>query len=101
MNQCSIASAYPRQLQTNRFASESGLKFSTYRDVFDPSRLLQMFNLCSHVPTSLSLPLQSLATWESENKIHCKQTLVEGEGPKTFWTRELNGDELTLVRTWQ
>lgn len=42
--------------------------------------------------------LQSLATWESENKIHCKQTLVGGDGPKTFWTRELNGDELTLVR---
>lgn len=41
---------------------------------------------------------QSLATWESENKIQCKQTLVEGDGPKTFWTRELNGDELTLVR---
>lgn len=41
--------------------------------------------------------LQSLPTWESENKIRCKQTLVEGNGPKTFWTRELNGDELTLV----
>lgn len=43
--------------------------------------------------------LQSLANWESENKIHCKQTLVEGNGPKTYWTRELNGDELTLVST--
>lgn len=42
-------------------------------------------------------PPQSLATWESENKIHCKQTLVDGDGPKTYWTRELNGDELTLV----
>lgn len=41
--------------------------------------------------------LQSFATWESENKIHCKQTLVEGDGPKTWWTRELNGDQLTLV----
>lgn len=41
--------------------------------------------------------LQSLATWESENKIHCQQTLVDGDGPKTYWTRELNGDELTLV----
>uniref|UniRef100_A0A8D3CXJ0 Cellular retinoic acid-binding protein 1 n=1 Tax=Scophthalmus maximus TaxID=52904 RepID=A0A8D3CXJ0_SCOMX len=40
---------------------------------------------------------KSLATWESENKIHCQQTLVDGHGPKTFWTRELNGDELTLV----
>lgn len=29
--------------------------------------------------------------------MHCKQTLVEGDGPKTFWTRELNGDQLTLV----
>lgn len=45
----------------------------------------------------LSLSSQSLATWESENKIHCQQTLVDGDGPKTFWTRELNGDELTLV----
>ncbi|KAG7522731.1 cellular retinoic acid-binding protein 1 [Solea senegalensis] len=40
---------------------------------------------------------KSLATWESENKIHCEQTLVDGPGPKTFWTRELNGDELTLI----
>uniref|UniRef100_H3CSQ5 Cellular retinoic acid-binding protein 1 n=1 Tax=Tetraodon nigroviridis TaxID=99883 RepID=H3CSQ5_TETNG len=40
---------------------------------------------------------KSFATWESENKIHCKQTLVDGDGPKTFWTRELNGDQLTLV----
>lgn len=40
---------------------------------------------------------KSLATWETENKIHCQQTLVEGDGPKTFWTRELNGDELTLI----
>ncbi|AWP08040.1 Cellular retinoic acid-binding protein 1 [Scophthalmus maximus] len=40
---------------------------------------------------------KSLATWESENKIHCQQTLVDGHGPKTFWTRELNGDELTLT----
>lgn len=45
----------------------------------------------------VSFCLQSFATWESENKIHCKQTLVEGDGPKTFWTRELNGDQLTLV----
>lgn len=45
----------------------------------------------------VSFCLQSLATWESENKIHCKQTLVEADGPKTFWTRELNGDQLTLV----
>ncbi|XP_037538457.1 cellular retinoic acid-binding protein 1a [Nematolebias whitei] len=40
---------------------------------------------------------KSLATWESENKIHCKQTLVDGDGPKTFWTRELKGDELILT----
>lgn len=45
----------------------------------------------------VSFCLQSFATWESENKIHCKQTLVDGDGPKTFWTRELNGDQLTLV----
>ena len=42
---------------------------------------------------------QSVATWETENKIYCKQTIVEGDGPKTYWTRELNGDELILVRT--
>ncbi|KAI3370603.1 hypothetical protein L3Q82_007171 [Scortum barcoo] len=39
---------------------------------------------------------KSLATWESENKIHCQQTLVDGDGPKTYWSRELNGDELIL-----
>lgn len=42
--------------------------------------------------------LQSLATWETENKIYCKQTLVDGDGPKTYWSRELKGDELILVR---
>lgn len=41
---------------------------------------------------------QSLATWENENKIHCTQTLLEGDGPKTYWTRELANDELILVR---
>ncbi|XP_028306378.1 cellular retinoic acid-binding protein 1a [Gouania willdenowi] len=40
---------------------------------------------------------KSLPTWESDNKIYCQQTLVEGEGPKTYWTRELNGDELILT----
>ncbi|KAM6937277.1 cellular retinoic acid-binding protein 1a [Xenentodon cancila] len=40
---------------------------------------------------------KSLATWETENKIHCKQTLVDGDGPKTYWTREMNGDELILT----
>ncbi|KAK0132018.1 Cellular retinoic acid-binding protein 1 [Merluccius polli] len=40
---------------------------------------------------------KSLPVWETENKIQCKQTLVDGEGPKTYWTRELNGDELVLV----
>ncbi|CAG5957649.1 unnamed protein product [Menidia menidia] len=43
----------------------------------------------------------SLATWESENKMCCQQTLVDGNGPKTYWTRELNGDELTLVHETQ
>ncbi|MEQ2272646.1 Cellular retinoic acid-binding protein 1 [Xenotaenia resolanae] len=41
--------------------------------------------------------VKSLATWESENKIYCQQTLVDGDGPKTYWTRELNGDELVLT----
>lgn len=40
-----------------------------------------------------------MATWENENKIYCKQTLIEGDGPKTYWTRELANDELILVRT--
>lgn len=41
---------------------------------------------------------QSLATWENENKIYCTQTLLEGDGPKTYWTRELANGELILVR---
>lgn len=40
-----------------------------------------------------------MATWENENKIHCAQTLLEGDGPKTYWTRELANDELILVRS--
>ncbi|KAG7315184.1 hypothetical protein KOW79_021272 [Hemibagrus wyckioides] len=40
---------------------------------------------------------KSLATWETENKITCKQTLLDGNGPKTYWTRELRGDELILT----
>ncbi|KAL6039672.1 hypothetical protein STEG23_012402 [Scotinomys teguina] len=40
---------------------------------------------------------RSLPTWENENKIHCTQTLLEGDGPKTYWTRELANDELILV----
>ncbi|TKS73990.1 Cellular retinoic acid-binding protein 1 [Collichthys lucidus] len=49
-----------------------------------------------HSP-AMVLHAESLATWESENKIHCQQTLVDGDGPKTYWTRELNGDELILT----
>ncbi|KAM7405802.1 hypothetical protein PAMP_000229 [Pampus punctatissimus] len=40
---------------------------------------------------------KSLASWETENKIYCKQTLLCGTGPKTFWSRELRGDELILT----
>ncbi|KAM4596202.1 cellular retinoic acid-binding protein 1-like [Fundulus diaphanus] len=40
---------------------------------------------------------KSLATWETEHKIYCKQTLLSGNGPKTFWSRELKGDELILI----
>ncbi|XP_066510632.1 cellular retinoic acid-binding protein 1 [Hoplias malabaricus] len=40
---------------------------------------------------------KSLATWETENKMFCKQTLVDGNGPKTYWSRELRGDELILI----
>lgn len=51
-------------------------------------------------PHSITNFLQSLATWETENKIYCKQTLLSGSGPKTFWTRELKGDELELVSSY-
>uniref|UniRef100_A0A670YTB0 Cellular retinoic acid binding protein 1 n=1 Tax=Pseudonaja textilis TaxID=8673 RepID=A0A670YTB0_PSETE len=44
---------------------------------------------------------KSLATWENENKLYCKQTLLDGQGPKTYWTRELVGDELILVRGFE
>ncbi|XP_041842257.1 cellular retinoic acid-binding protein 1 [Melanotaenia boesemani] len=40
---------------------------------------------------------KSLAMWETENKIYCKQTLMSGNGPKTFWSRELKGEELILI----
>lgn len=40
---------------------------------------------------------KSLATWETESKIYCKQTLLSGNGPKTFWSRELKGDRLILT----
>ncbi|XP_020773130.1 cellular retinoic acid-binding protein 1 isoform X1 [Boleophthalmus pectinirostris] len=40
---------------------------------------------------------RSLATWETENKIYCSQVLLSGSGPKTYWSRELRGDELQLI----
>ncbi|KAI7814828.1 cellular retinoic acid-binding protein 1b [Triplophysa rosa] len=40
---------------------------------------------------------KSLATWETVNKITCRQTMVDGNGPKTYWTRELIGNELILT----
>uniref|UniRef100_A0A8C8M409 Cytosolic fatty-acid binding proteins domain-containing protein n=1 Tax=Oncorhynchus tshawytscha TaxID=74940 RepID=A0A8C8M409_ONCTS len=40
---------------------------------------------------------KSLATWETESKMYCRQTLLDGNGPRTFWTRELMGDELILA----
>ncbi|XP_028999644.1 cellular retinoic acid-binding protein 1-like [Betta splendens] len=40
---------------------------------------------------------KSLAVWETKNKIYCKQTLVSGTGPRTFWSREVRGDELVLI----
>ncbi|KAM8974383.1 cellular retinoic acid-binding protein 1 [Pelodytes ibericus] len=40
---------------------------------------------------------KSNPVWEKENKIYCKQTLVDGTGPRTYWTRELLGDELILT----
>lgn len=43
---------------------------------------------------------QSLVTWETENKMTCRQTLLDGNVPKTHWTRELRGNELILVRSF-
>ncbi|XP_018608076.1 cellular retinoic acid-binding protein 1-like [Scleropages formosus] len=40
---------------------------------------------------------KSLATWENENKMYCTQRLLAGDGPKTYWSRELKGDELILI----
>ncbi|KAK2914067.1 hypothetical protein QQF64_030080 [Cirrhinus molitorella] len=40
---------------------------------------------------------KSLVTWETESKMTCRQTLLDGNGPKTFWTRELRGNELILT----
>ncbi|XP_069758958.1 cellular retinoic acid-binding protein 1 isoform X1 [Narcine bancroftii] len=40
---------------------------------------------------------KSLPKWENENKIYCKQTLLNGAGPKTHWTRELVNNELILT----
>uniref|UniRef100_A0A8C6WLG6 Cellular retinoic acid-binding protein 1 n=1 Tax=Neogobius melanostomus TaxID=47308 RepID=A0A8C6WLG6_9GOBI len=40
---------------------------------------------------------RSLATWETPDKIYCSQALVSGSGPKTYWSRELRGDELVLI----
>lgn len=65
------------------------------------THLANFFYPHTNLPTLMSHPLQSLATWETENKIHCQQTLVDGDGPKTYWTRELNGDELILVSAQQ
>ncbi|XP_032090142.1 cellular retinoic acid-binding protein 2 [Thamnophis elegans] len=43
-------------------------------------------------------PCKSLAEWENSNKIVCEQKLLEGEGPKTSWSRELTNDgELILT----
>lgn len=61
--------------------------------------LLSLSLLLKFIPFLLHIHLQSFPTWETENKIYCKQTLVDGDGPKTFWSRELQGDELTLVRS--
>lgn len=50
-------------------------------------------------PALSSIPLQSLARWESENKMVCEQRLLKGDGPKTGWSREMTNDgELILVR---
>ncbi|KAK6476674.1 cellular retinoic acid-binding protein 1 [Huso huso] len=45
---------------------------------------------------------RSLATWETENKIYCKQTLIDGDGPKTYWTSvmELINDHHGELLRW-
>lgn len=49
-------------------------------------------------PALPSVPPQSLARWESENKMVCEQRLLKGDGPKTGWSREMTNDgELILV----
>ncbi|KTF79735.1 hypothetical protein cypCar_00016227 [Cyprinus carpio] len=49
----------------------------------------------AELPFACNCP-QSLVTWETENKMTCRQTLLDGNGPKTYWTRELRGNELIL-----
>ncbi|KPP76474.1 cellular retinoic acid-binding protein 1-like [Scleropages formosus] len=56
---------------------------------------------CKHPcePLPFFFAPKSLATWENENKMYCTQRLLAGDGPKTYWSRELKGDELILVRS--
>lgn len=61
-------------------------------------RACLLFNEVPHF-CFLFVSIQSLAKWESENKMVCEQRLLKGDGPKTSWSRELTNDgELILVR---
>lgn len=43
-------------------------------------------------------PCTSSPRWETDSKISCEQTLPNGEGPKTSWTRAITNDgELILT----
>ncbi|KAJ3596491.1 hypothetical protein NHX12_002898 [Muraenolepis orangiensis] len=57
----------------------------------------QFYIKTSTAVRTTEISFTSVPVWETENKLHCKQTLVDGDGPKTFWSRELNGEELVLV----
>ncbi|KAM7048468.1 cellular retinoic acid-binding protein 1 isoform 2-T2 [Molossus nigricans] len=57
----------------------------------------QFYIKTSTTVRTTEINFKSLATWENENKIRCTQTLLEGDGPKTYWTRELANGELILT----
>lgn len=79
-----------------------GHRTISLRKIFLPLKESQCTYMTIYLQRLCCVPLvcsQSLATWETENKITCRQTLVDGNGPRTYWTRELRGNELILVRT--
>lgn len=86
-------------------SSENHLNVLPWKELFFFPTVYCTYRCSSSKGYVVRLPLdcnclQSLATWETENKMTCRQTLVDGNGPKTYWTRELKGNELILVRTF-